>query len=62
MGVAGGIPQRSALGSLLYVHIDDMPLQVWDGYLLQVADDTCLICSGDTPNIAAQAIDDICVY
>ena len=24
-----------------------MPLQVWHGTLLQFADDTCLICSGD---------------
>ena len=40
-----------------------MSLQVQHGCLPQFADDTCLICSRDTPGIVAQALqDDLCVY
>ena len=49
MGIHGGIPQGSALGSLLFlVYVKDMPSLVHHGNLLQFADDTTLICSGDT--------------
>ena len=47
--VRGGIPQGSALGPLLIlVYVNDMPSLVHHGNLLQFADDTTLICSGDT--------------
>ena len=57
----GGIPQGSALGPLLFlVYINQMPSQVSNGSLLQFADDTCLICSADSPNkVAAMLQDDI---
>ena len=46
--VLGGIPQGSALGPLLFlVYVNAMPLPVRHWILLQFADDTCLICSGD---------------
>ena len=41
----GGILQGSALESLLFlIDVNDMPLQIQNGSLLQFADDTCLIC------------------
>ena len=44
--VLGGILQGSALGPLLFlVYVNDMPLQVKNGDLVQFADDTCIICS-----------------
>ena len=50
----GGIPQASALGSLLFlVYVNDLPFQVSGGALLQYADDTALICSApDTQEVA----------
>lgn len=48
--VRGGIPQGSALGPLLFlVYVNDIPLQIKHGQLLQYADDTALLCSGPTP-------------
>ena len=47
--VHGSIPQGSALRPLLFlVYVNDMPSLVHHGNLLQFADDTTLICSGDT--------------
>ena len=38
-----------------------MPLQVSHGCLLQFADDTCLICSGDSADAVAKMLqDDLC--
>ena len=46
--VGGGIPQGSALGPLLFlVYMNNMPSQVHNGKLLQYADDTALICTGE---------------
>ena len=48
--VMGGIPQGSVLGPLLFlVYVNDMPLVVKHGCLLQFADDTCL--QGESPAI-----------
>ena len=45
--VLGSIPQGNALGPLLFlVYVNNMPLQVKNGVLVQFADDTCIICSG----------------
>jgi len=55
--VLGSIPQGSALGPLLFlVYVNDMPSQVSHGCLLQFADDTCLICSGDSADAVAQML------
>ena len=55
--VLGGIPQGSALGPLLFsIYVNNMPLQVQHGSLLQYADDTCLICCGDSHHSAARMI------
>ena len=49
ISVRGGIPQGSTLGPLLFlVYVNDMPSLVQHGNLLQFADDTTLICCGDT--------------
>lgn len=45
--VHGGIPQGSALGPLLFlVYTNEMVQSVKHAALLQFADDTALICSG----------------
>ena len=44
----GGFPQRSALGPLLFIiYVNDMPLQIQNGSLMQFTDDTYLICYDD---------------
>ena len=50
----GGIPQGSALGTLIYVN--DLPSQVTSGLLLQYADDTTLICHALTKDDVASVM------
>jgi len=50
----GGILQGSALGPLLFlIHMNNLPLQITDGLLVQYADDTTLVCSRSTPSAVA---------
>ena len=52
-----GILQGSALGPLMFlIHVNNMRLQVQHGSLLQFADDTCLICCGNTDHDVAQML------
>ena len=53
----GGILQGSALGPLLFlIYMNNLPLQITDGLLVQYADDTTLVCSGSTPSAAAAVL------
>ena len=56
--VKGGVPQGSALGLLLFlIYVNAMLSLVKCGSLLQFADDTTLICSGDTYNEVQQQLE-----
>ena len=57
-----GIPQGSVLRLLLFlVYVNDMPLQVKNGDLVQFADDTCIICSGRThKEVSEMLCNDFC--
>ena len=59
----GGIPQGSTLGPLLLlVYVNDMPLAVKHCCLLQFADDTCLICQGESPAVVGGLLNaDLCL-
>ena len=49
------------MGLLFLVYVNDMPLQVKNGVLVQFADDTCIICSGKTHEEVSELLcNDLC--
>ena len=50
------------MGPLLFlVYMNNMPLQVKNGVLVQFADDTCIICSGKThEEVSEMLCNDLC--
>ena len=59
MAVDGGIPKGSTHVPLLFlIYVNQMPSKVSNGCLLQFADDTCLICSAESPSAVAAMLQD----
>ena len=55
--MCAGIPQGSALSPLLFlIYVNSLPSQITAGLLLQYADDTALMCSGTSPQDAADVM------
>ena len=45
------------LGPLLFlIDMNDLPLQITDGVLVQYADDTTLMCSGSDPSVVVASM------
>ena len=55
--MCAGIPRGSTLGLLLFlIYVNSLPSQITAGLLLQYADDTALMCSGASPQDAADVM------
>jgi len=55
--MCAGIPQGSTLGPLFFlIYVNSLPSQITAGLLLQYADDTALMCSGTSPQDAADVM------
>ena len=54
--VLGGMPRGVLLVPFCLIYVNEMPSQVRHGCLLQFADDTCLICAGDSPGAVARML------